>query len=672
MPFKFDGELFNFLSNDNNATIIVQIGDPPSQKPISIKLNLNHKLSDIRKVLENYNITDNSLSFSQKIPKKNANIEYIFSKILYEQEIQFVLNEIIETVDEKYNFLYLMKSLDWHTLNKLRQLDYGCTMAFDGIKIAGKRAFIINDCELIEIGAEGYKKGQLKFETQNDWMKKTNLFFNVDANITNFVKLGLSAGNLQNKNFNDEIKSAYKYTELGKVSLKLNTRNLELTEEFKNEIENAIKSKDPEKFREIAREYGQFIATKIILGGRVYFKDVKMLSENSMDRSKKGSVSAGVGSLDFKVENNFSDSKGRSKFYSFNQIRLLGGKHPIDEDFSEKMWIESLEHCQNWDRIELQEPVSIFQLLPDDLRKRTFESLGKKILYSEAIDYEYISNESGKPRIVELSSIGVPKDISDILLNKEAECNIFATVVDTEESKNDFFTCQILLPQDGKPSLIIHCIQGDIKKREYKLKIGIMIVGYDTNFDFTRPDFNVQLKVLNHRVDASSNQLFNMDLLDFGPSYIGIPVLNKSDSKNNSLVIGHHFYEQEENKIGACTFSYCLKNRHYVNLPEFTIYTLVVPHDKNHKYGTLPLKRSIWNKSTKPFQPKYISLYSKGGRGPIFPKQKNDQIKIKYLKCCIKDCSICKNKKLSVKNIECKFFYPCISFDKLDSSVPLE
>ncbi|CAB4378631.1 unnamed protein product [Rhizophagus irregularis] len=90
------------------------------------------------------------------------------------------------------------------------------------------------------------------------------------------------------------------------------------------------------------------------------------------------------------------------------------------------------EHCQNWDRIELQDSV-------------------------KAID-EYISNES------------------------EAECNIFPTVVDTDESKNDFF----YMPNpSSKPSLII---QRNIKKCKYKLKIGVMIVGYDTNFDFTCSD----------------------------------------------------------------------------------------------------------------------------------------------------------------------------------------
>ncbi|RGB32004.1 hypothetical protein C1646_816929 [Rhizophagus diaphanus] len=126
------------------------------------------------------------------------------------------------------------------------------------------------------------------------------------------------------------------------------------------------------------------------------------------------------------------------------------------------MWIESLEYCQNWDRIELQDSVSIFQLLPNDLRKKTFESLGK-ILYSEAIDYEYISNE----------------------------------IVDTDESKNYFF---------------LHAKSFFQAKSHNSL-------------------FNVQLKVLKHKVNASSDQIINMDLLDFEyrnePSYIEIPVLNQ-------------------------------------------------------------------------------------------------------------------------------------------------
>ncbi|CAB5376202.1 unnamed protein product [Rhizophagus irregularis] len=624
--FRIGGNLFNFLSD---VPVAVEIGDPPSHQLISVKLNLNDNLSNIRKELETFNIIDNTLSFS-----------FQDNNINYEDEEKIFLNKVVKIINNRY-YLYLMNSLNWHTLNKLRQLDYGCTMTFDGIKIAEKRAFIINDCELIKIGAEGYKKGQLGFETQNDWMEKMNLFYNVDSNITNFVKLGLSSGNLQNKNFNDEIKSTYKYTELRKVLLKLNTGNLQLTEKFKNDIENAIKSKDPEEFRKISEKYGQFIATKIILGGRVYFKDVL---ENS---TSKGSDSGCI------LKHNSSD-------YSF--MRLLGGKHPVDRVFNEKIWVESLKYFQNWDRIELQDPVSIFQLLPDDLRKQTFESIGKTILYSEAIDYEYTSNESGEPGIVELSSIGIPKNISDILLNEEAECNIFATVVDTKEPKNDFFTCQILL-QNEKPSLIIHCIQRNIKIRKYKLKIGVMIVGYDTNFDFTRSDFNFQLKVLKHKVNASSNQIYNIDLLGFGYgsglSYIGIPVLSKSDSSNNSLIIGH-FFNVQDNNIRVCIFSYCLKTKCYVNLPEFTFYVLFINRLSVY-YNLLPLEFSIFKKEPfidlrkKPVSyhiPGYISLYLSSNDydyKPFFLKREINQIKIKYVDCyCGKTCFICKKRTLKI------------------------
>jgi hypothetical protein len=668
--FKFGESYFNILSNNEVVIVSVHIVDSPSQAT-SIKLKRNDKLSDVRKALEDCCVINNSLLFSQKIPKDDDENEegtsYEFSKILREHECQFYLKEIIVNINEEHNFIYLINSPDWSTLNKTCRLDYGCTMAFDEIKMAENRAFIMKDCELIEIGAEGYKKGQLEFETQNDWVEKTNLFFNVDANITNFLKLGLSAGRSQSKNSNDEIKTTYNYIELEKVSLKFNKENLELTDEFKNDIENAIKSKDPEEFKKITEKYGQFIATKVFLGGSVYFKNVIMLSENTLDKSNEVSVSAGVGPLDFKIGNNFGELKRRSKFYSFDHMRLLGGRHPV-EDFNEKNWIKSLESCQNWDRIELQDPVSIFQLLPDDLRKRIFESIGKRILYYDTKDYKYNSDESGEPGIIELKKIGIPSNISKILLNKEAECNVFATVVDTEESRNDFFTCQILLPQNGKSSLIIHCIQRNIKKREYKLNIGIMIVGYDTNFDFTRSDINVQLKVLEHKINASSNQIFNMDLLDFeyknGPPYIGIPVLSKSDSSNNSLVIGHQFLNvQEENKIKVCTFSYCLQKKYCVNLPEFAIHTLIIskcPIYKNFGiFKRVNIGEYILHKFFKSYQPKYISLYSEESYcGPIFPKQKIGQVKIKYPECVKENCPICKNKKLSIENIDCKFFDP--------------
>ena len=35
-------------------------------------------------------------------------------------------------------------------------------------------------------------------------------------------------------------------------------------------------------------------------------------------------------------------------------------------------------------------------------------------------------------------------------------------------------------------------------------------------------------------------------------------------------------YVRENNKIGSYTFSYCIRDNHYVNLPDFTFYTLII------------------------------------------------------------------------------------------------
>ena len=64
-----------------------------------------------------------------------------------------------------------------------------------------KKAFKMNDCELN--GINSYKKDRLEFESKEDWMKKTNLFFSSDINIQNFIGLGLSIGRSKDENFKD-------------------------------------------------------------------------------------------------------------------------------------------------------------------------------------------------------------------------------------------------------------------------------------------------------------------------------------------------------------------------------------------------------------------------------------------------------------------------------------
>ncbi|GES72682.1 hypothetical protein GLOIN_2v1882323 [Rhizophagus clarus] len=641
--------------NIKKITVFIKIlDDLLVQRSIIKRLNSDDLLSDIRKELENNVINDTLLYL------KKENDE--FGEIERKDEEKVCLKEVM-TIKDGQNILYLKRNY-WKILSNHYNLDYGRTMSFDGIKIAEKRAYIINNCELKEINS--YKKGRLEFESKEDWMKKTNLFTDVEngANVTNFAKLGLSVASLRDKSFNNEIMSAYQYTEIGKVSLKFNRKhlkNLKLTDEFKNDVIDAIKSENPgEKFKKITKEYGQFIPTEIILGGRVYFNDIKESITNPANDDSK----------------NNNNSKKTSKFYCFNFIRLLGGKHPDDENFDEKVWIESLKDHTSWECIEFKNPINIFQLLIDDLRSQAFKSIGKRILHTSIEDCDYYLNESGRYKNFELKNI--PRNILEVIHNEEAECDIFASVIDTDaNSKKVFFNCQILRKPNAKPSIIIHAIQKSFKKCMYKLKVKIMIIGYDMDFNFILPD-SIGVELIKHDYNPQNSREFHSiplqqelnTMISSGIPFFGIPVLSNLDSSNKSVIIGHNFCNtRSDNKFNVDVFSYCLKKKCYEKLPQFVFCTLIISdHPNSNFYASLPfnfkfLRDPFIELGTSDINPKCISLYlSKNNNyNPIFLSQKINQIKIKYLNCkCKRTCFVCKNKKVKISrnenNIECIVF----------------
>jgi hypothetical protein len=639
-------------------TIFIKIIDDISlQRSIIKRLNPDDYLSDIRKELEN-NVINDMLLYLQV-----ENDE--FGEIEREDEVDFRLKDII-TIKDGQNILYLKRNY-WKILSNQYKLDYGRTMSFDGIKVAEKRAYIINHCELKEINR--YKKGRLEFESKEDWMKKTNLFTDVEngTNVTNFAKLGLSVASLRDKNFINEVMSAYQYTEIGKVSLKFskqNLTNLQLTDEFKKDVIDAIRSKNPgERFKKITKEYGQFIPTEIILGGRVYFNDVKRSLRNPSDNASEN----------VNIESSFEKT---SKFYYFNCIRLLGGKHPDDENFDEKAWIESLKDYTNWECIEFKNPINIFQLLIDDLRNQTFKSIGKRILHTSVEDCDYYLNESGRHKNFELKNI--PQNILEMIHNEEADCDILASVIDTNaNSKKVFFNCQILKKPNTKPSIIIHGIQKSFRKRKYNLKIKIMVIGYDMDFNFILPD-SIGVELIKNAYNPQNPREFHSiplqqklnSMITDGIPFFGIPVLNDLDSSNKSIIIGHNFCNtRSDNKVNVDIYSYCLKKKRYEKLPQFIFCTLIISdHPTSNFYASLPfnfkfLRDPFIELNTSNINPKCVSLYlSKNNNyNPIFLSQKVNQIKIKYLNCkCRRTCFVCKNKKVKISrnenNVECIVF----------------
>ncbi|CAI2190347.1 11422_t:CDS:10, partial [Funneliformis geosporum] len=257
----------------------------------------------------------------------------------------------------------------------------------------------------------------------------------------------------------------------------------------------------------------------------------------------------------------------------------------------------------------------------------------KRILYSKIEGIEYQLKEY--PEVINLK---IPTNISQIIRNVDADCNFFATVVDTTKSSG-FFTCQILCPSMAEPRLVIHCTHRRFKKRQCKLKIRWMKIFC----------VSASTKLHNESLDIGRDTT-EKDL------FFGIPTLSTLDSSNKRLIIGHYF-----------------KNS-YDNLPSFTFYTLVISNYYNQNtYGTLNFQKNLFKNpyiefrkdSTNSLKPKYVSLYFtvENNYGPIFLKQNIYRFRIKDIICKSKDCTICINKtKISKKKLT-RYFDPYESDD---------
>ncbi|CAB4414887.1 unnamed protein product [Rhizophagus irregularis] len=608
MAFAFRSYFSKKVSNV--GITVVRIDQKASQPCKFVHFNLSDNLSKVRLQLEKRDMIDSTLSFARKFIE-NGNSK--FAEIEFEDEEDILLDKIVRQSEESEDtfILNLMtcSKFNWKILNKLHKLDYGRTMTSDGIKRADKRAFEMKNC-ILEIGNKECETGIFTSESSEDLMMDKNLFFNTDINIRYFVKLGIgvSIGTSKSKESCVETNYYYRFIKYGKASLKLKYEHLEATPEFIKVIESAISSEDPaEQFKQILKDFGQFIPTNVILGGRVHYDNFTKSVKHTVGKSNEFSKNINIGDLKGELGKGSTNSEENSNNYSRRYSKVIGGEQPDN--------IENLD-IGNW-------------LLPEDLRKRIIKSVGMKIHHLHTENHNCVLEEFRKPIQFNLS---IPNEISKIIKNKDVDFKIFATVTDITKSKNDFFTCQVLCPSNGKlPSLIIHRVQNSFKifkRRECKLKIGWMVIGYYRDFNF---DYNTRLDILHYDYDSNAQDTDNLIEYDSKvPICLGIPVVREYPN-NESLVIGYYYRQHENNKIKACTFAYCLKDKCLVKLPNFTFYTLKITNYHNHgACSTITLRKKEYsNFNTE--SPKFVSIYSAEKTDCVFLKQRNGQVKIKKI-----------------------------------------
>jgi hypothetical protein len=210
------------------------------------------------------------------------------------------------------------------------------------------------------------------------------------------------------------------------------------------------------------------------------------------------------------------------------------------------------------------------------------------------------------------------------------------------------------------------------RKCMYRLKILIMVTGYDIDFNFMFSDA-IGVKTIKSEYNPQYPcEFHSIPLLKRNIPIFGIPVLSNLDSLNRSLIIGHNF-RNDNNDYKIDIFSYCLRKKRYVILPKVTFCTLIISnYSASNLFESLPFNFNLIGKPFIKFdsgiEPKFVGLcLSKNNYNPVFLSHKINQIKIKYLNCnCKRTCFICKNKILKLSknenNIECMMFDPYMRY----------
>ncbi|GBB85489.1 hypothetical protein RclHR1_01200003 [Rhizophagus clarus] len=505
------------------------------------------------------------------------------TEISHENEKDFILKDIIEVSNDSYT-LYLKETSRPYW--KLLNDLHRLDFGCTMTSDGIKRAYqraFIT--EECQLNEINNKKNdEVKFNSREDRMIKKNLFFTLDINMN--VKYFAKIGiKYENEYYNDIEDNTYKYQVYEKASFKID--KLKATDDFIKRVSDALKSGNRKKFVQITEEFGQFIPTGIILGKRF----------------------------------------------------------PIDDQTKDEE--DLLNDYRNWDIIGLLEPISIFELLDDDLRKELYSFFRKRILYSKITTVPFNDNddEDNRTKIVEL-----PQRISKIISNKHADCSIFATVV----GMKDYYHCQILTDKE-ELKLIVHYFKEKSKIKDSEFTIGWMVVGYDTNFRSIFPDYNprsfndtqINVKVLNIDNDSPVDLKSSTEK----PHYIGIPY-----TKDESDPMIGHYFSNDRNKL--YTFAHSPKDKQY---PKFSLHLIEMINSSAifEKY----FNSSINLDNIDEFKnftniPKFLTLcLRKDESRSILLKQHPTKIKVKFFdnKLSFNTMVI---RKLSNDDLQCLFFVP--------------
>ncbi|CAG8788637.1 23062_t:CDS:2 [Gigaspora margarita] len=442
---------------------------------------------------------------------------------------------------------------------------------------------------------------------------------------------------IQNSN-NNKIFSEYSIETWKEAEITFSKSHVKPTNELIKDVTDALDegttSEKIQALLRVTKKYGSFYACRLIFG-KASIKEKEQIS-SSNENSKSTNIGAQV-----ETKPNIHGIEGSIGLNADNKttnklMRYLRSTNNI---------IGELDDHTNWEIIGHDEIHLIFDLLDDDLRKKTLDVLGHRILSagSDLINFDF---NNSRPLIY-------PLETTRTHVEDASRCHIFVSIVNQNDKET--FSWHIDYVDEYTPEIVVYRI-GHKKKSFFRanqsiescsVKINWIIVGQPKEFDFDMVKYPVILRSYNYngfkmennfiQIPISQIQNFKEDIQKLQETCILSTCVIETGSlckdlynrNKTSIIFGTHYSRSNQ---AACMFAYNLNDKkNFIDeeiLQNLKLHICAVDADlsyKTFKFGQIPIKLRAVDKTKNIYygfeDPKIKNVFPVDNESLIFVNQ---------------------------------------------------
>ncbi|KAF0559888.1 hsp70 family protein [Gigaspora margarita] len=389
------------------------------------------------------------------------------------------------------NILKIKKSThpNANSIIQICKLNYGFTMTENGSEKADKDAIefpqdVTLDIHMNELGyTKCENEGTCKHTQENFLLKTLMIGGKASLTIPSSLSFGISLSHEHQikSTYHTECFYGYKIILLPRCEIEVKIEKIKPTETFKQAVDDALKKTNPMNELKIIRErFGEYIAKKVKIGGRIDRIVYHNASNSSQENPKTRSIGGNIGSELVKIKSSYKHNNGHSEFFSISSgnfdINVYGGDIKTFDKDNMALWKDSLNDYTTWSVIQYVNLVPIFDILDPEIHQKILEIMGRKILYSkiDIIDGVNMLPLSESPYVHKLK---IPDPKLDL-----KECQIFATVMSKEQ--REVFSTRIIICASLKDntfpnnySVLAKCTQEILQEGSIHPTLSQLLVG---------------------------------------------------------------------------------------------------------------------------------------------------------------------------------------------------